>query len=136
MGPVIYKEFVWDWEKKLIDAIHAKGGRVRLHICGNTRRILGDIGRLGCDLVDIDSPVSLSLARERMGSAQTITGNLDPVRDVRNGSPESVTELLEALCQQAGESWIVAADCEIVRDTPHENLRAMKRFAQTHAALA
>ena len=43
VGPRIYKEFVWPWEKKLVDSIHAIGGKVRLHICGNTRRILRDI---------------------------------------------------------------------------------------------
>jgi MtaA/CmuA family methyltransferase len=133
-GPRPYKEFVWPWEKKLVDAIHAKGGRVRLHICGNTRRILDDIGALGCDMVDIDYPVSMELARSKMGPAQMLTGNLDPVRDVRNGSPEKIAQMLETLRAQAGARWIVAAGCEIVRDTPHENLRAIVKFAQTHAA--
>ena len=41
---------------------------------------------------------------------------------------------LEALHPQAGARWIVAAGCEIVRGTPHENLRALVNFAQTHAA--
>ena len=40
VGPDIYNEFVWPYEKKLVDGIHALGGKVRLHICGNTRRIL------------------------------------------------------------------------------------------------
>jgi MtaA/CmuA family methyltransferase len=131
VGPRIYGEFVWPWEKKLIDAIHAHGGIVRLHICGNTRRILPEIGKLGCELVDIDSPVPLEDARAQLGSLQAITGNLDPVRDVRNGSPETITRFLDALHQQAGERWVVAAGCEIVRDTPHDNLRAMMHFAQS-----
>jgi uroporphyrinogen-III decarboxylase len=69
-----------------------------------------------------------------MGPLQTITGNLDPVRDIRNGSPETITKALETLHQEAGARWVVAAGCEIVRDTPHENLRAMVKFAQTHTA--
>ncbi|MGO8718636.1 MAG: uroporphyrinogen decarboxylase family protein [Acidobacteriaceae bacterium] len=134
VGPRIYKELVWPWQKKLVDAIHAKGGRVRLHICGNTRRILGGIGELGCDLVDIDFPVPLEQGRAQMGPLQTLTGNLDPVREIRNGSPETITESLEVLQRQAGERWVVAAGCEIVRDTPHENMFAMMKFAQTHTA--
>ena len=55
VGPDIYDEFVWPYEKKLVDGIHALGGKVRLHICGNTRRILEGIGKLGCDIVDLDS---------------------------------------------------------------------------------
>jgi MtaA/CmuA family methyltransferase len=132
VGPRIYKEFVWPWEKKLVDSIHANGGRVRLHICGNTRRILHDIGALGCDMVDIDYPVPMEHARSKMGPQQTLAGNLDPVRDVRNGSPATIAQALEILRQQAGARWIVAAGCEIVRDTPHENMRAMAVFCQMH----
>jgi MtaA/CmuA family methyltransferase len=134
VGPRMYKEQVWPWEKKLVEAIHALGGKVRLHICGNTRRILDGMGELGCDFVDIDYPVQMVAARSKMGSQQTLAGNLDPVRCVRNGSPEAIVESLHALQQQAGARWIVAAGCEIVRDTPHENLRAMVEFARTHAA--
>ena len=94
VGPAIYREFVWPYEKKLVDGLHAAGARVRLHICGSTRRILEDIGRLGCDIVDIDSAVPLSLAREKMGPRQVLLGNLDPVRDLQNGSAESITSAL------------------------------------------
>jgi MtaA/CmuA family methyltransferase len=133
VGPRIYKEFVWPFEKKLVDAIHGQGGKVRLHICGNTRRILNSIGELGADIVDLDFPASLQQARAEMSPQQTLAGNLDPVREVRNGSPDSIAHSLEALQQQAGERWIVAAGCEIVRDTPHDNMHAISRFAQTHA---
>ena len=132
VGPRIYKEFVWPWEKKLVDSIHSKGGRVRLHICGNTRRMLADIGKLGCDMVDVDYPVPMDQARTQTGMQQTLTGNLDPVRDLRNGVPDTILQALEVLKGQAGARWIVAAGCEIVRDTPHDNLRAMVKFAQRH----
>lgn len=134
VGPRIYKEFVWPSEKKLISAIHGLGGKVRLHICGNTRRILTGMGELGADIVDIDFPVSLQQARAETGPQQTLAGNLDPVREVRNGSPESIADSLDALQQQAGERWIVAAGCEIVRDTPHCNVHALSRFAHIHDA--
>ncbi len=134
VGPRIYNEFVWPWEKRLVESIHANGGKVRLHICGNTRRILDGMGTLGCAMVDIDYPVPMDQARARTGPQQTLAGNLDPVRDLRNGSPQTIAESLAALQQQAGAQWIVAAGCEVVRDTPHENLCALVEFAQTHAA--
>jgi MtaA/CmuA family methyltransferase len=136
VGPRMYKEQVWPWQKRLVDAIHANGAKVRLHMCGNTRRILADISRLGCDLVDVDSPVPMDHARAQVGPAQALIGNLDPVRDVRNGSPESIQKSLDVLQHKAGERWVVAAGCEIVRDTPHENLHVMRGFAESHAAEA
>lgn len=134
VGPRIYREFVWRRELQLVRAIQARGAKVRLHICGNTRRILEMIGGLGCDMVDVDFPVPLTLAREQTGAQQALSGNLDPVRDVRNGSPESISAALEALWRNTGGAWIVAAGCEIVRDTPHENVHALTIFARTHGA--
>ena len=67
VGSRIYKVLIWPWEKRLVDAIHAKGAKVRLHICGNTRRILGSIVEFGCDSVDIYFPVPLELASTQMG---------------------------------------------------------------------
>jgi MtaA/CmuA family methyltransferase len=134
VGPRIYKEFVWPWEKRLVDSIHEKGGRVRLHICGNTRRILELAGTLNCDIIDIDYPVTMEQARSLTGMRQVLAGNLDPVREVRNGSPETIARALESLQSQAGAPWIVAAGCEIVRDTPHGNVRALVEFARGRQA--
>ena len=47
VGPKIYQEFVWPYEKKMVDGLHALGARARLHICGNTRRILEGDGPAG-----------------------------------------------------------------------------------------
>ena len=55
VGPKIYQEFVWPYEKRMMDGLRAMGARTRLHICGNTRPILGLLGKLGCDIVDLDS---------------------------------------------------------------------------------
>ena len=136
VGPRIYKEFVWPWEKKLVDAIHALGSKVRLHICGNTRRILDGMGALGCELVDLDFPVSMAEARLKMGQRQVIAGNLHPVKAVRDGAPATIIEALETVRAEAGAPWIVAAGCEIPRGTPQENVRALVSFARTHLPLA
>ena len=130
VGPRIYETFVWPYEKKLVDGIHAAGGRVRLHICGSIRRILERVAKLGCEMVDVDYPVPMLEARARMGPDQVVAGNLDPVKAVRNGTPESITAALDECWRAAGPRYIVGAGCEIVRDTPDENLRAMACFAR------
>jgi MtaA/CmuA family methyltransferase len=130
VGPKIYEEFVWPYEKKMVDSLHKMGARVRLHICGNTTRILDGMGRLGCDMIDLDSPASMSEGRLAMGSNQVLLGNLDPVRDLRNGTPESVYAAVAECHRQAGPRFIVGAGCEVVRDTPAANLEAMARYAR------
>ncbi|MDR1483888.1 MAG: hypothetical protein LBT09_03595 [Planctomycetaceae bacterium] len=132
VGPKIYNDFVFPFEKQLVDNIHAAGGRVRLHICGNIKRSLTEIGKLGCDLIDIDSMVPIDKARNETGHNQVLTGNLDTVKIVRNGTPEQIQHTLNQCLQQAVTNYIVAAGCEIPRDTPHENLLAMRNFAKNN----
>jgi len=132
VGPRLYQEFVWPYEQKLVQGIHALGGRVRLHICGNTRLSLVPMGKLGCEIVDLDSLAPVSEAREQMGPKQVLLGNLNPVTVLRNGTPDSVTKAIAECHHQAGASFIVGAGCEVPRDTPPTNLRALCEYARQH----
>jgi len=132
VGPQIYDEFVWPYEKKLVDGIHALGGKVRLHICGNTRRILEGIGKLGCSIVDLDSMAPILEARQKMAPGQILLGNLNPVTVLRNGDPAAVTAAIAQCHREAGAPFIVGAGCEVPRDTPPDNLRALCAYAHTH----
>ncbi len=133
IGPDLYREFVWPQEKKLVDGIHAMGGLVRLHICGDTSQILDQMGSLGCDIVDLDYMSSLGDGRAQMGVGQTLLGNIDPVADLmQEGDPEKVYRSVEACHRAAGRQFIVGAGCEVPRGTPVENLRAMGEYAKGH----
>ncbi len=132
VGPEFYREFVWPAEKQLVDGLHALGTRVRLHICGNINPLLADIGRLGCDIVDLDSMVPVAAARQAMGPEQVLLGNIDPVRVLKNGTPAAVTAAIAECHRQAGPRYIVGAGCEVPRGTPPENFRALSAYAQTH----
>ena len=134
VGPRIYNELVWPYEKRMVDGVRALGARVRLHICGNTRRILDGIGRLGCDIVDLDYLAPVDEARSVMGPAQALLGNVDPVRQLREGTPESVYSAFSDCHAKAGPRYVVGPGCETPRDTPHDNFRAMLRYAREHAA--
>jgi MtaA/CmuA family methyltransferase len=130
VGPKIYQEFVLPYEKQMVDALHAMGTKVRLHICGNTGRILAGMGSLGCDLVDLDYMVPLSQARQAMGPRQVLAGNINPVAVLRGGTPESVRAAVAECHRQAGPRYIVAAGCEVPRDTPPQNLLALRDYAR------
>lgn len=130
VGPRFYEEFVWPYEQKLVDGLHALGTRVRLHICGNTSRILDGMGRLECDIVDLDYFTSLDDARRQMGADQILLGNLNPVAALRDSTPSAISAALAECYRQAGNRFVVGAGCEVVRDTPLENVRAMVDFAQ------
>jgi MtaA/CmuA family methyltransferase len=136
IGPKFYAELVWPYERRLVEGLHALGTRVRLHICGNTSPLVEPMGRLGCGIVDLDYFTSIAAAREAMGPDQVLLGNIDPVRTLRNGTPESVTTAIATCHAQAGDRYIIGAGCEIPRDTPLENIRALTRYAREPAPLA
>lgn len=132
VGPRIYREFVQPCETRLVAGIHDMGGLVRLHICGNTKRVLDGMGRTGADIVDLDYPSPVALARGQMGPDQVLLGNIEPVGVLRNGTPEGVTAALAECHRGGGPRWIVGAGCEICRDTPEANVRALCEYAFTH----
>lgn len=130
VGPHIYEEFVWPFEKKLVDGVHALGAGVRLHICGNTRFCLERMGQLGCEIVDLDFLSPLHEARAKMGPDQVLLGNINPVAVLRDGDVGMVTAAISQCHRQAGPRYVVGAGCEVPRDTPPENLRAMADYAR------
>jgi MtaA/CmuA family methyltransferase len=132
VGPRFYNAVVWPYEKKMVDGVHALGGRARLHICGNTRPLLEGMARLGCEIVDLDFLTPIAEARERMGPSQILLGNIDPVRVLRDQDPEGVSAAIAACHREAGDRYIVGAGCEVPRDTQAENLRALAEYAAGH----
>jgi len=134
-GPALYREFIWEAEKRCVRELHHMGVPVRLHICGNITPLLDMLAGVGADIVDLDSMVSVKSAREKLGPLSAIAGNINPVAELRNGTPRTVEEALDACFREAGESkYAVAAGCEAPRDTPAPNLLAMARFAQGHGS--
>lgn len=130
VGPAIYEQFVFPYEKKLVAGVQQLGGRVRLHICGNTRPLYRWLGELGCEMIDLDSMNPMDEARAVMGDEQVLLGNIDPVRVLRDGTPDSITDAIAACHRAAGDRYIVGAGCEIPRDTKPDNVRALTRYAR------
>jgi MtaA/CmuA family methyltransferase len=129
VGPRIYEEMVWPFQKQLVDGLHRMGACVRLHICGDIRHILEAIGRLDCEIVDIDSMVPISAAREKMGVEQILLGGIDPVRVMQDGTSLQVAEAIAECHRQAGPRFILGAGCEVPPATPAENLLELSRYA-------
>ena len=133
VGPDIYREFVWEYERKLVDELHRMGVPVRLHICGNITPLLPLLSDVKADILDLDSMVSVGAARQALGPERCLAGNINPVSVLRDGTPAIVAARLEECFSEAGRGWYaVAAGCEVPRDTPAANLHSLARFAAAH----
>jgi MtaA/CmuA family methyltransferase len=124
MSPVFYESLIQPREKILVRAIHEAGGYVRLHICGNITHLLHGISDLGVDILDVDHMVDVVHVREMVGSKVAISGNMNPVEGVMQGTPASIREYVNRTYKSVGNPFMVNAGCEIPSKTPAENLNA------------
>ncbi len=121
-----YREFALPYEQKVVDAIHAAGGLVKLHICGRTAHLIPDMIRSGADLFNVDHLVPFDLALRKYGAAgKAFKGNLDPVADILQSGPEECGRKAGDLIAQAkGSRYLLSAGCEIPADAGEDVFRA------------
>jgi len=125
ISPITYEALIQPREKIIIDAIKKMGGIVRLHICGNITHLLPGISGLDIDILDVDHLVDMKTVREIIGNEVVLSGNIDPVAGVKNGTPQSIRETMLQTYKEAGNPYMVNAGCEIPAGTPVENLKAL-----------
>jgi MtaA/CmuA family methyltransferase len=127
VSPRNYREFALPYEQRVFAAVRAAGAIPRLHICGNTNRILRDMASSGASIVDLDWMVDLERAAEAFGEQVTPCGNQDPVAVMLQGSAEAVYDTVTACLATGGSRLISMAGCEIPDDTPPANLQAQSQ---------
>ena len=120
-----YEDYIQPREKTLVTSIQEHGGLVRLHICGNITHLLPGIADLEVDILDVDHMVDMVNVRKTVGSSVVISGNIDPVAGVLNGTPESIRQYMRRTYESVGDPFMVNAGCEIPPKTPTENLKAL-----------
>jgi MtaA/CmuA family methyltransferase len=132
IGPRLYEEFVQPFEHALVKGIQDARARVRLHICGKTRKLYRGMAATGADIIDLDFLAPIAEARAEMGPHPVLLGNLDPVRVMRDCTPEIIEAGFARCHREAGPRYIVGAGCEVPAGTPDENLYAAARYARSH----
>jgi MtaA/CmuA family methyltransferase len=124
ISPGMYRRLALPYEQRIFAAVHERGALARLHICGDTTRILVDMAQSGADIVDVDWMVDIRRAAEAFDGGPALCGNFDPVSIMLSGRPEQVRESVLYCLEHGGPANISAAGCEIPDGTPHENLLA------------
>ncbi len=127
ISPKMYERFALPYEQRIFEEVHRAGAVARLHICGNTTRILPAMLRSGADIIDLDSMVDFGAASSSFGGQVSLCGNSNPVADLLQGTPERVFQVTQHCMQVGGPRSFSAAGCEVPDKTPPENLRAQLR---------
>lgn len=122
----MYDEFALPYERRVCDAIHAAGGLVKLHVCGNTTALLPSMAGCGADLFNVDHMVPLDAAKQAYAAAgKCFKGNLDPVDDIMRATPEECRAAARSCISLAtGSRYMLSAGCEIPAETSDETFAA------------
>lgn len=118
-------------------ALRALGGTpcdLWVHICGKTDHILPLMRALPFQGFEVDAKVELCAARRLLGDRIALKGNLDTTFLLQRASGEVYTACRQLLEAAPPTGLILSPGCGVPRKTPLENLRAMVRAAEDHAA--
>jgi uroporphyrinogen decarboxylase len=128
VGPQVYSEFAFPYEKKVFDAVRARFDTpISLHICGDTSTCLDKMVQTGADAIEIDHVMDLRRVRQVCRDRVTAIGNVNPVDPLMSGTSGSVTAACRACLEAfAGSNrFILATGCAVSPLTPPANLAAM-----------
>ena len=118
-----------------------------LHVCGNTTRHLASLaGTHFVDGLSLDASVDFAGSLEKIPelSSKILMGNISPMAELLQGTPESIRERTQQLIvSMKGRHFILSSGCDMAPDTPLENLdafmdaaRAMRHWSlQQHARI-
>lgn len=124
----MYRQFALPYEQRIFAAIREAGAVGRLHICGNTSRIIADMATSGARIVDLDWMVDWGQAVQTLAARGVAAcGNFDPVKVVLQGTPDEVRQAVVGCVAAGNATSFIMAGCEIPDGTPAENLLAQYR---------
>lgn len=130
-----YKEFVKPYTIELMSNIHAKGGIVCYHICGDAKTILAEMVETRPDMISIDNRVRIDFAKSIVGPQMPLAGNIDPVDIMILGSTKDVDEACRQCIQDAygsAHGYVLCTGCDLNGDVPLENLDAFMAAARKY----
>ncbi len=100
---------------------------ILVHMCGDTMETMKLLPDAGVECFSCDVKNDLAVARKNIGKRMAIMGNIDPVKVLWQGTPESIRDAAFKCIEDAGQEggFIIAPGCESPRDCSDENMIAM-----------
>jgi uroporphyrinogen decarboxylase len=132
LSPELFEKFAFPFEKQVIEALADLDMPVFLHICGDTSHIIDLMVATGAPALEVDYQHDISYYKEKTRGQVCLQGNIEPSGLLLQGTVEEVRVACRRSIEQGkpGSRFILSSGCEVPRDTPAENLRAMVEAAR------
>lgn len=127
LSPSLMEEFAAPYMKRIVDEVQADDFAVIYHNCGDAVATLAEqIVSCGAMAYHFGNAVKMKTMLEKMPSDVIVMGNIDPVREFKNGTPESIYAATTALlCEcSAYPNFVISSGCDIPPMAKWENVDA------------
>ena len=133
VAPSIFRNYAFAYEKQVVDAVQTKEGHYSIHICGDTNKIIREMGETGARILEIDWKVNMKQAREVLPDSCILMGNINPSDPIYLGTPEQVKATAEKIIRDVrGKGLILSSGCAIGANAKPENISAMVEAAKLY----
>jgi uroporphyrinogen-III decarboxylase len=139
VGPGFFAEFIWPYERRLIEFIQGHGVAVLYHNCGYARRLLPSYPGLGMRAYESLTPppygdTVLEEAVQLFGHDTALLGNLDQLDVLRKGTPQEISEQVRKITDAVRDRchFILATTDYFNDNTPHDNIHAFADAAMRY----
>lgn len=123
----LYQEVVLPCEKKIFDKFKEQATARFLHQCGKIISQYCFYPDTGADCISLDAGVDLGEVYKSYSSRLVTAGNVDVIRDVFGGDPNTMCEAIRACVSGISEpfrKFILMPSCDLPPDTPVKNVKA------------
>jgi len=120
LGKKNFEEFMIPMYKKISEAVHEKGIKIIIHICGKSQSILESLNESGADSLSFDSAVGIKEAKKVLRTP--IMGNVS-TQLLDQGEKEKVKLHTEMVIKNG--TSIVSPACGLAMSTTIKNLKIM-----------
>jgi [methyl-Co(III) methanol-specific corrinoid protein]:coenzyme M methyltransferase len=127
LGPKSFEEYAVRYLNKVIDAVHAAGGLIIVHICGNINSVKHLIPSIRSDAISTDAVVNLKQLKQEFPQLTTM-GNLSTYL-LQSGTPARVAGQAAKLAGDGVD--IISPACGLSTSTPLANIQAMTQAVKS-----
>ncbi len=127
LSPALETEFSAPYVRELIEAVQNDSFAVIYHNCGpNTPLMTDSLSQNGAAAYHFGDAVDLSLLLEKMPPDKPVCGNISPMAQFLNGTPESMKQAVAALKETCGhyKNFVLSSGCDIPWNAKWENIDA------------